>query len=43
MEDMKKINKDKQKPLICELAIEDDSGVSGAYHWKLIETLEEEL
>lgn len=43
MEDKKKIYKDKQEILICELAIEDDSGSSGAYHWKLLETLEEEL
>lgn len=27
MEDMKKIYQDKKKPLFCELAIEDDSGL----------------
>jgi hypothetical protein len=43
MEDMKKIYKDKQEALICELAIEDDDVIGGAYHWKLLETLEEEL
>lgn len=42
MEYMKKIYEDKQKPLICELHIEDDSGVSGAYHWKSLEILDEE-
>ena len=42
MEDMKKIYKGKQELLICKLAIEDDDAIGGAYHWKVLETLEEE-
>lgn len=43
MDDMKKIYKDKHRALICELSIQDDHVIGGGYHWKLLDTLMEEL